>query len=801
MPPAMAFRADPRSTFKDSYLNRTAYQSTQKAPKWSQNHGEAFANDAEQRHLLELKEARAEISQLRNALRATASALQHAASLLPIDLGLNLQAHGELLNDFTSQLRSKDEEILDLARRATQSERQAAGQKGALLLAMQRWGANGGQRELIRMPWEAWKGVQKERAEKKRFQEAMSQGRASLQPTVLKVLEGFASKHGMAEARIVFTAWGAVVRDVKHGKEKTVMRQEKVRATLLRWTDGFAVSAQSVCWSAWKMFRASLKHEQDAEASRKEHVRVAKEMKRQAVERAAMTLFAGGSQVLHIVLKEWRECALTTRAQKAVLSERQRASQSEERTRLQAVRNFAFLMQKDNHALVALYFAMWHDNSNLERQAKVDSRRQIQHQLFIAWCAVTGAGRHVRDLEKEKAALQAREVAHHAELEAHRKQREGIMNMADSKANPLMLMRVVWSSWRESTAEVRREQEREQEKQAWKEQFEAEQRQIHEQERRRAVLGSLAGSSEMTMRIVWSAWISMLLLHHHENELDGAHMVFEAQQLKSMNEAEHLKLAVRAAELKHHDLHQKRKALFLASMDDRDKTMIIHVTWSAWRECVQDGRITEIKKLRGLWASSQLAPARKPSCCWRTFCCCCSGGGSSKQVHGGEAAAKPGSAKVSHLTPRPSLFRRLFCCASSAKPHPDAEGLPKATAAPKVTPEAEAKVAPKPGCCRRLGCCGHNSAAAHPTPKAKAGAGTADLADGHRPDSKANRVAGQAPSHGWAPSAKGQAASQDGKHVERPRPQDLEDHPHASGGASSSGGAHPVSKRVSPLSP
>ncbi|CAE8654630.1 unnamed protein product, partial [Polarella glacialis] len=114
-------RSDPRGRFKDSYASAAKHfqqwlPNTPSSPSGGRRGVKEFddfsAGHTELGLQLELQEARSEIQQLRNALRASASALQHASSLLPPELGFSIEADTQLIQDLTNQVRDKDEQLL-----------------------------------------------------------------------------------------------------------------------------------------------------------------------------------------------------------------------------------------------------------------------------------------------------------------------------------------------------------------------------------------------------------------------------------------------------------------------------------------------------------------------------------------------------------------------------------------------------------------------------------------------------------------------------------------------------------------
>eukprot|EP00913_Durusdinium_trenchii_P021660 g20352.t1 len=113
-----------------------------------------------------------------------------------------------------------------------------------------------------------------------------------------------------------------------------------------------------------------------------------------------------------------------------------------------------------------------------------------------------------------------------------------------------------------------------------------------------AVDQKLKGQKEVLLPILWAAWRELVEENQRDQHMDITQRLYEEEAKKAQQEAQQLK--VEASQLRQRHLHtqQKRQAVFLMSLEQRDQTLLLQVTMSAWRECVEDRRKHAVNEMR-----------------------------------------------------------------------------------------------------------------------------------------------------------------------------------------------------------
>jgi len=629
---AAELKSDPRAKFKDSYSEAAKHfqkwlpSSAPPVPTSTAASGgfgsHARADDpiAAQQQIelqLELNDARNEILQLRNALRASASALQHAAALMPPEVGFDVQADTRLIQDLTNQVLEKDGEITRLMKGASKAEREAQGSKKALLDAMAKWAPSVGTMELMREPFQAWKGLQSEAKQVKKVQEALRKGKESLQPSILKVIRGL-SEHSVAQgARTALEAWKSLAhtaaQEKKLAKEKDRMRQEKVERTLLHWSGAFSNTAKPACFAAWRRALDTRKQDEKEEKQRHDHIRTAKALQKEALARATLAMVPKGTdpQAIKVILGAWRECMLDTRSQKALEAERERAKRGAETVKDQAKRRAAFLVAEGHRPLLNGAFLSWRTFSGTwqKREGEVKRREekirmQSLHDLYRAWGAVVVAHRRNKSLEAEKAEMQ-KELE--AERNKHNKMRSSILQLsfAGAETDPFILIGLAMSAWKDACKERLLELERETMRLEWEHEYQAKKQEETTKSRTRQSVVALQVASkaedvqsELFLRMVLLAWVDAVKESKRESQLDREQRIFEKEKQELEEEKKRLEIEAAKSKQRHGEDQTKRQMLFTMAMNQSNDDWLIRAAYSAWRESMLDARKYEFEEMK-----------------------------------------------------------------------------------------------------------------------------------------------------------------------------------------------------------
>lgn len=597
-----------------------------------------------QRLKYEHHDADAKNTQLRNALRASASALQHAATLMPPDIGIDIQ-EDEYLNqiqELQRQVVDKDNRILELLKGTTNAQSLAARAEKTLQRALGKWAPSAIPVELQREAFQAWSahtrsGEVRQRKQEAEFQKRLGRSSAALQSKINGIVGGLAHATIAQEARVALESWRRITKQGRFEKEKKKLKEEQVRKTVMQWASDFPKTAMPAIFFAWRRLIDSRHEEKKAEEMRREHMRLAKEEKRQRIASAALALTADPKKMdpyaMKVILRAWQYCMIEARAENAVRIAHVRAEEREKERRSQFQRRFAMLASEGNHGLLHGSFKAWHSEVLAEKEER--KRQQTEQRLsylqgvFRSWSTLTSVGKRAKELENEKERLQKEQDDLLREVEEHRRQnskmRGSLLGLA-SEADPhqYVLLGMIMASWKELLIERRLLQSREEERKKVEQEFQERQEEQRISLRMRqsvmafsAVDQKLKGQKEVLLPILWAAWRELVEENQRDQHMDITQRLYEEEAKKAQQEAQQLK--VEASQLRQRHLHtqQKRQAVFLMSLEQRDQTLLLQVTMSAWRECVEDRRkhaVNEMRKqLQGLQGDTFMKVIRGPS--------------------------------------------------------------------------------------------------------------------------------------------------------------------------------------------
>lgn len=640
-PAAAARRARSQSRSPSRSPSRRRAGGVGRADACTEADGDAVAMMSQQQLLMELAESKAEVRQLREALRVfTAS----DGGGLPPELEAELEDHRRAVTDLTREIREKDELLLDHDRRAGENEDLIEKHRAALLRTMGNWSA--GNTELqCRWAWDSWRNSAHaavvERKQTEQVQAAIRAAKASAKLALLRAIAELATAGDAPLARATLNAWHAMLVAKKQHAEVQQQRQERVQAVLLQWAGDFAATAPSVCFAGWRRHVEVKRQEAHAEKMRKEHAQFSAQLKRTAVLQVCMALSLkmkeeGRVMTQQVFIHAWREAAVACRATKAMDTERRRTidavAENKRHHEAQVLRNFAMFLAASRGALRSNVFYTWRDVKVRAKQARVVDELRIRQAAFSAWHRDTILSRREHELEQER----EREQKRVAELLDQQKQRRVMMAFSlMDKSGVRLLQQTLFSSWREATLESKRQREMELE---WEKER---QHQLEQQRLRRATLAfSISGQlSEqnilLELRTIWSAWNECVKLSRRDRELEGAQRLFEEEKNRVLEEAaeerrlleekateearrleaevarfeaeataEARRLEIEVArfeadkaelDAKFHDVHMRRKFGFLMSIESRDQNMLMAQVLSCWKESTHHGATAALK--------------------------------------------------------------------------------------------------------------------------------------------------------------------------------------------------------------
>lgn len=570
--------------------------------------------EVELQHLkYEHHDADAKNAQLRNALRASASALQHAATLMPPDIGIDIQEDEYLtqIQELQRQVVDKDNRILELLKGTNSAQSLAARAEKTLQRALGKWAPSAIPLELQRQAFQAWSSnartghLKKLQAE---FKERLGKSRAALQSNINRIVGGFAHATVAQEARVALQSWKRVTRQSRFEREKKKIKEEQVKKTLMKWAGDFPMTAMPAIFFAWRRLLDARREERKSEEMRREHMRLAKEEKKKSIASVTLALRADPDKMdpysMKVILRAWQQCMIETRAEKAVKIERLRAEEREKEHRSQAQRRFAMLISEGNKPLLHGSFKAWH--SKVQADKEEEKRQQMEQHLrklqaiFRSWSTLTSAGKREKELEQEKERLQKEQETLLKEVEDVRlrnsKMRGSLLGLSvQADPNQYVLLGMILASWKDLLMEKRLIESRQEERRKVQQEFEERQEEQRQNLRLRqsmialsAVDQKMKGEKEVLLPILWSAWKDLVLEKQRDQNIDLTRRLYEEEAKKAQEEVQQLRAEAKNMRQRHLQAEQKRKTIFLMSLEQRDQTLLLQVAMSAWRECVED---------------------------------------------------------------------------------------------------------------------------------------------------------------------------------------------------------------------
>lgn len=534
--------------------------------------------------------------------------------------------HLALIGDLQRQVVAKDHELLGLRKGTSQAQGLAVRAQRTLQQALSKWAAppSAIPLELKRDVFRAWSAsarggdVRQEKLERE-FKKRLGKSRAVLQSKINAVVGGLAQATHAQQARTVMEAWRSVSKEGKFQKEKSKMKQAQVQQTLMHWMGDLKKTIQPTVFFAWRRLVEARRQEKRAADLRREHARLAKDEAKKRMIQATLALTGDPDKMdpttLKVVLRAWRECMLESRSENALKFERARAAEREKDRKVQAQRRFAMLAAEGSRPMLHGSFHAWaHKVASRKSEAKrceEETRFSYLQAIFRAWATLAAAGHQSKELEQEKERLRQEQEQLKKEIEEQRlrqsKIRQSMLGFAENQANQYVILGMIWSSWKELLLEKRLLAEHNAERQQWEREFEERQEAERKSLRYRASVMALSSvdhqmkaQKEVLVPILWAAWKDLVAERRRDETMDISRRAVEDDARKAQQEDR--TLAQEAAKLRETYRHsqQQRQAVFLWSIERRDQSMLLRVAWSAWRECLDDRRKTEVEHVQTL---------------------------------------------------------------------------------------------------------------------------------------------------------------------------------------------------------
>eukprot|EP00929_Paragymnodinium_shiwhaense_P073644 TRINITY_DN37601_c0_g2_i1.p1 TRINITY_DN37601_c0_g2~~TRINITY_DN37601_c0_g2_i1.p1 ORF type:complete len:1120 (+),score=336.52 TRINITY_DN37601_c0_g2_i1:147-3506(+) len=600
-------RSDTRARFKDSYgvaspsARKLGFQSPRDGEQVDGLQATPLCREAQLE--LELAEARAEVQQLRFALRASANALHQASALLPPDAEKDILSQRQLMEEMTKELTSKDDEIIQLQKAVSGFEHKAMQSSKSVKVAVDRFI---GQVDRVQLQeiWVHWKVALEDRRLAKQFEAKLAEAGKAVSAKVERVVQGLFSSTLSSLARAALEAWLSAAVAAKLKKDHKAKLDRRREAIILRLGKGDKQTLQSVCFHCWNMFHEGCRSAKKEDELRTEHVRVTRELRKSAISRTALALSSksGGafdSYAFRIYLQSWRGLVLDTRAKNKVSLEAERAKAAEKRKEECLLAHMKMVMNSDSVQQMSAVFAAWkalRTEAVFQRdhQQKVNRIQDLQA-LYGAWRVMTVNHRRQRELDNIREEQKQLEENHKQEISRQRAKRAMLLDMGhvmsekNQGQSDKFLLHVCMSAWKEEHGEAVRKAELEQQKADWEAEWQERERRRLEEERVRSVSlafvlsdkADTAFEKRLLQQTVWSAWMQIVADAQREKELEGAQRLFESERRKLQEEA-------LRADSRHHDAHTKRKTVFLMTLNDKDLTILLQTTFAAWQRCWKD---------------------------------------------------------------------------------------------------------------------------------------------------------------------------------------------------------------------
>jgi len=575
-----------RCGFKDSYGPPPGGNWRAPPRRWSARggQGDVVVADEQLDLQMQLKEAQAEVAQLRSAVRVSANALHQASMLLPPEHRRDVEAQEGLLNELVEEIKRKDAEILRLSRVEAEHANAGARYRRSVQRAMEQWAPRGEVR-LLKEMWEAWHDLQRNSHWAKRSKEVEQRLQAGIQ----KFSRRWAFFLVDASAKNVLSAWHSFLRIQKQEKLKLAREQEKIDLFRKCMMGESRRTALSVCFSAWQRICDEAKRHKHLEAQRMEQQQANKELKAKCMARAIMGMGKQSEQQVavetRILLRAWAQQVRDAKASKASEAEKARAKQVMVEAKEQAKRKALLLMKGAGRETLKALFDTWKLMWKVKQRENLDTKQFV----WFAWRA------QVREMLVYRRAEQERKKFEEERQKA-KLSRQAAMGLVGNK-DASMLMGIVMSTWREFRLEALKERQAQEERQRWEQEAKERDAKTREDQRRRSVMMAVslvdkdsAASQELLLRTGWNAWQEQVNRARFEKSLQGHRLTFEAER-----EAE---LALR--EERNRKAEEQRQAMVMMMFADRESVnnrMWLQIVWSAWRDEVMENKSSQVQKL------------------------------------------------------------------------------------------------------------------------------------------------------------------------------------------------------------
>eukprot|EP00403_Amphidinium_massartii_P018404 CAMPEP_0178409572 /NCGR_PEP_ID=MMETSP0689_2-20121128/20532_1 /TAXON_ID=160604 /ORGANISM="Amphidinium massartii, Strain CS-259" /LENGTH=652 /DNA_ID=CAMNT_0020030719 /DNA_START=14 /DNA_END=1968 /DNA_ORIENTATION=- len=542
--------------------------------------------------LLQLAEARAEVQQLRNALRCTAG---QEPPMLQLDT-----FYHDMIAKLETRLHERDEQLRQLRRGATVSVRQALHNRHNILAALQRWSGHN-ILDVAREAFGAWSSIILERRSAAKLKAAWKDGASTNDVHVRKVLQTLSGGNSRLEVKVILAAWHAASSQTKLEAERQTMQHRQRQAAVLAMSGRTDRATAAMTFVAWRDAIEEQRKSELEQKQHKQHAQAMKQIKQESLRQSILAMAESSRRteepmLLKVVVSSWRQCTLDARSTSALVKQRQHFATHLERAKAHATRSVAMMLSSSRLPHLAALFGAWRE---AVASARLENLRILQT-VWVGWKGLQAEAHRTREIERERHEIQLERERHQAAVQHQERQRHAILN-SFAASDDRLLLQTLWSAWRADVVEAHRQREQAAQQEAWQQELdEVVRRQLQQSLQRKAAL-AFEESSEMLLRVHWSCWLQYVEGERRFKQLEHEQRVFEHDVLKEQErlaaDKREIEREAAALEARNHELHAKRRALVEFSLQSDERGVLLQAVWSAWREYLQKEEVEELRRL------------------------------------------------------------------------------------------------------------------------------------------------------------------------------------------------------------
>eukprot|EP00927_Polykrikos_kofoidii_P027391 TRINITY_DN24116_c0_g2_i1.p1 TRINITY_DN24116_c0_g2~~TRINITY_DN24116_c0_g2_i1.p1 ORF type:complete len:1117 (-),score=252.72 TRINITY_DN24116_c0_g2_i1:308-3658(-) len=299
-------------------------------------------------------------------------------------------------------------------------------------------------------------------------------------------------------------------------------------------------------------------------------------------------------KLLLLIVGHWRNQAREHRREREIegLRQQQEALKREhaERLRQTQEKRAAMMFLVTGQGVLAVALSAWKEHCAEVARQKREAEQREQWE------------RERKAVEQEAARQQRLRGSAVAFATLQEKNQEKDNAFADR-----LIRATVWSAWSEVIAKARRDKTlesaqliHEEEQRKLKERHEEEQSKIQKQhEEDQFNLKKLLGEEHDKAKASFKDELRKTkdlheeLLHKTKSEAEKIKKAHEDDVRRAKKAAEQLELEARRNDERHHDLHLRRKMVFIMSLQEKDRHLLLQTMMVAWQRCWQDRKADE----------------------------------------------------------------------------------------------------------------------------------------------------------------------------------------------------------------